>query len=59
MYFSSIVKSRSNQFLEPVLSNEGKVSCSRKKGAFDVNRTNDWLITSQKNFSLRPSMFIY
>jgi len=33
IYFSSIVKSRSNPFLEPttVLSNKGKVSCSRKQ----------------------------
>ena len=32
IYFSSIVTSRSNPFLEPpVLSNKGKVSCSRKQ----------------------------
>ena len=32
VYFSSIVKSSSNPFLEqPVLSNESNVSCSRKQ----------------------------
>jgi len=29
-YFTSIVKSRSNSFLEPT-TNDGKVSCSRKQ----------------------------
>ena len=47
IYFSSIVN-------QPVLSNKGKVSCSRKQqGAFDGSQTHDLHITSQTCNSLR------
>ena len=42
--------------MQPVLSNKGKVSCSRKQlGAFDGAQTHDLHITSQTCNKLRPA----